>query len=144
MKRGRRGEKVFETKKDYGLFIDLLEELKEVFNVKVAAYCLTSNHYHLLVQTPDANLFRSMRHLGGVYTQRYNKSHGCEGQLFKGRYKSIVVESDSYAIELVRYIHRNPLEAGLVDNLEKYPWSTVIRHTCRMRRSGSGYIGIIF
>ena len=124
MNRGRRGEKVFETKEDYWSFIDLLEELDEVFNVKVSAYCLISNHYHLLVQTPNANLSRAMRHLNGVYTQRYNKRHGCDGQLFRGRYKAIVVESDSYAVELLRYIHRNPLEAGLVENLQKYQWST--------------------
>ena len=124
MNRGRRREKIFETKEDYWSFVDLLEELDEVFNVRVAAYCLMSNHYHLLLQTPDANLSRSMRHLNGVYTQRYNRRHGCDGQLFRGRYKSIVVESDSYALELLRYIHRNPLEAGLVDNLQKYPWST--------------------
>ncbi len=122
--RGRRGEKIFSVKQDYQSFIDLLEELDEVFNVKVAAYCLMSNHYHLLIQTPNANLSRAMRHLNGVYTQRYNKRHGCDGQLFRGRYKSIVVESDSYALELVRYIHRNPLVAGLVDNLRKYQWST--------------------
>ena len=124
MNRGRRGEKIFATKEDYWSFVDLLEELDEVFNVKIAAYCLMSGHYHILVQTPDANLSRSMRHLNGVYTQRYNKRHFCDGQLFRGRYKSIVVESDSYALELVRYIHRNPLEAGLVDNLQKYQWST--------------------
>jgi putative transposase len=124
MNRGRRGENVFETKADYWSFIELLEELNEIFNVKVAAYCLMSNHYHLLVQTPEANLARSMRHLDGVYTQRYNKRHGFDGQLFRGRYKSILIESDSYALELVRYIHRNPLEAGLVENLQKYQWST--------------------
>jgi REP element-mobilizing transposase RayT len=72
MNRGRRGEKIFETKEDYWSFVDLLEELNEVFNVKIAAYCLMANHYHLLVQTPDANLSRSMRHLNGVYTQRFN------------------------------------------------------------------------
>jgi putative transposase len=124
MNRGRRREKIFETKEDYWTFVDLLEELDEVFNVRVAAYCLMFNHYHLLLQTPDANLSRSMRHLNGVYTQRYNKKHSCDGQLFRGRYKSIVVESDSYVLELVRYIHRNPLESGLVDNLQKYQWTT--------------------
>jgi REP element-mobilizing transposase RayT len=124
MNRGRRGENVFQAKEDYWSFIELLEELNEIFNAKVAAYCLMSNHYHLLVKTPDANLARSMRHLNGVYTQRYNRRHGFDGQLFRGRYKSILVESDSYALELVRYIHRNPLEAGLVENLQKYQWST--------------------
>ena len=124
MNRGRHGENIFKGKEDYWIFVELLQELNDVFNVKVAAYCLMSNHYHLLVQTPDANLSRSMRHLNGVYTQRYNRRHSCDGQLFRGRYKSIVVESDSYALELVRYIHRNPLEAGLVDNLLKYQWSS--------------------
>jgi putative transposase len=124
MNRGRHGENIFKGKEDYWIFVELLQELNDVFNVRVAAYCLMSNHYHLLVQTPDANLSRSMRHLNGVYTQRYNRRHSCDGQLFRGRYKSIVVESDSYALELVRYIHRNPLEAGLVDNLLKYKWSS--------------------
>jgi REP element-mobilizing transposase RayT len=124
MNRGRRGEKIFANKKDYLSFIDILEELTEVFNINISAYCLMSNHYHLLVQTPDANLSRAMRHLNGVYTQRYNRRNSFDGQLFRGRYKSILVESDTYALELVRYIHRNPLEAGVVDNLKKYQWST--------------------
>ena len=124
MNRGRRGEKVFGIKEDYWLFVDLLKELDDIFHVRVVAYCMMTNHYHLLVQTPDANLSRSMRHLNGVYTQRYNRKYGYDGQLFRGRYKSIVVESDSYALELVRYIHRNPMEAGIVDTLQKYTWSS--------------------
>lgn len=83
-----------------------------------------SNHYHLLVQTPEANLSRAMRHLNGVYTQRYNKIHHCDGQLFRGRFKAILVEADSYLLELLRYIHRNLLEAGLVENLQKYTYSS--------------------
>ena len=118
MNRGRRGEEIFAGKNDYTAFIDLLKELVENYNIKIAAYSLISNHYHLLVQTPDANISRSMRHLNGVYTQRFNRIHNCDGQLFRGRYKSILVEGDSYLLELVRYIHRNPLEAGLVENLQ--------------------------
>ncbi len=83
-----------------------------------------SNHYHLLIQTPDANISRSMRHLNGVYTQRFNRMHLCDGQLFRGRYKSIIVDGDSYLLELLRYIHRNPLEAGIVEKLNKYTWSS--------------------
>ena len=124
MNRGRRGEGIFTGKNDYNAFIDLLKELAEDYNVKIAAYCLMSNHYHLLVQTPDANISRSMRHLDGVYTQRFNRTHNFDGQLFRGRYKSILVDGDSYLLELLRYIHRNPLEAGIVDNLNKYNWSS--------------------
>jgi len=124
MNRGRRGEEVFSEKNDYTAFIDILKELVEDYNVKIAAYCLMTNHYHLLLQTPDANISRSMRHLNGVYTQRFNRTHHCDGPLFRGRFKSILVDADSYLLELLRYIHRNPLEAGLVDNLSKYAWSS--------------------
>ena len=124
MNRGRRSEEIFTGKDDYTVFIDLLKELVEDYNVKIAAYCLMPNHYHLLVQTPDANISRSMRHLNGVYTQRFNRIHHCDGQLFRGRYKSILVDADSYLLELLRYIHRNPLESGLVENLQKYSWSS--------------------
>ena len=124
MNRGRRGEKIFKKTSDYISFIDILKDLVENFNLKIAAYCLLSNHYHLLAQTPDANISRSMRHLNGVYTQRFNRFHNCDGQLFRGRYKSIVVEGNAYLIELVRYIHRNPIEAGLVKDLQKYTWSS--------------------
>jgi len=81
-------------------------------------------HYHLMVQTPDANLSRCMRHLNGVYTQRYNLRHGCDGTLFRGRYKSILVDADSYVLQLARYIHKNPLTAGLVKRLGQYAWSS--------------------
>ncbi len=124
MNRGRRGEEIFEGKKDYEAFIELLKDVVEDYKVNVAAYCLMSTHYHLLIQTPEGNISRSMRHLNGVYTQRYNRLHHCDGQLFRGRYKCILVDADSYLLELLRYIHRNPLEAGMVKDLSKYTWSS--------------------
>ena len=83
MNRGRRGEEIFAGKNDYAAFIDLLKELGENYNIKIAAYSLISNHYHLLLQTPGANISRAMRHLNGVYTQRFNRIHNCDGQLFR-------------------------------------------------------------
>ena len=124
MNRGIRGESIFQGQGDYHCFIDLLKETAEMWSLRVGAYCLMPSHYHLLIQTPDANLSRCMRHLNGVYTQRFNRSHLTDGQLFQGRYKSILVEAESYLLELIRYIHRNPLEAGVVDRLNMYPWSS--------------------
>jgi REP element-mobilizing transposase RayT len=124
MNRARRGQDLFVDKADYQQFIDLLQETTDLFNVNVAAYCLMPTHYHLMLQTPDANLSRCMRHLNGVYTQRYNVSHSCDGTLFRGRYKSILVDADNYVLQLVRYIHRNPLKAGLVKRLDQYVWSS--------------------
>jgi REP element-mobilizing transposase RayT len=124
MNRGRRTEKIFRDRQDYQMFIKLLEETSEMCNIRVAAYCLMTNHYHILVQTPDANIARSMRHINGVYTQRFNRKHHCDGQLFRGRYKSILVSGDRYLLQLVRYIHHNPVKAGLVNKPDDYPWSS--------------------
>nr|WP_319493314.1 transposase [uncultured Desulfobacter sp.] len=124
MNRGRRGEQIFQSRDDYDRFIGVMREAIELFALRVSAYCLMPNHYHLLVQTPDANLDRCMRHINGVYTQRFNSTHGLDGILFRGRYKSIVVSDDSYLLGLVRYIHRNPVRAGIVEHVEDYEWSS--------------------
>jgi REP element-mobilizing transposase RayT len=124
MNRGGRHGDIFSEPKDYELFVDLLKESSDTWGINVSAYCLMSNHYHMLIQTPLGNLARAMRHLDGVYTQRYNRRHSVDGQLFRGRYKSILVNGDSYLLQLVRYIHRNPLKAGLVDTLSAYAWSS--------------------
>ena len=124
MNRGRRGEAVFADPDDYTAFTELLREASQMWGIKIAAYCMMQNHYHLLVQTPEANLSRCMRHINGVYTQKYNRKYGNDGQLFRGRYKSILVEADNYLLELVRYIHRNPLRAGVVKRPDEYKWSS--------------------
>jgi len=124
MNRGRRGEDIFPTTKDYEIFLRVLREAIDLWGIRISAYCLMSNHYHLLIQTPQGNISRCMRHINGVYTQRYNRLHRCDGQLFRGRYKSILVDQDSYLLELIRYIHRNPLRAGMVNNLKEYAWSS--------------------
>lgn len=124
MNRGRRGEKIFHIDDDREEFIKVLRETIELWNLQVSAYCLMSNHYHLLVRTPDGNLSRCMRHLNGVYTQRFNRRHSKEGQLFRGRYKAVLVDDDSHLLEVLRYIHRNPLRSGIVKAPDNYPWSS--------------------
>lgn len=124
MNRGRRSESIFSDKKDFLMFIDLMIESSEMWNVNIAAYCLMTNHYHILLQTPGGNISRFMRHINGVYTQRYNRRHKLDGQLFRGRYKSILVSDDSYLLQLVRYIHKNPVKADVVKDMEKYEWSS--------------------
>jgi REP element-mobilizing transposase RayT len=124
MNRGRNRAQIFCSREDYTAFIELLKNASSLWKVRIAAYCLMSNHYHLLVQTPEANLSRFMRHINGLYTQYFNRTHKSDGQLFRGRYKSIVIDGDSYLLELVRYIHRNPLNVALVKRLEDYSWSS--------------------
>jgi REP element-mobilizing transposase RayT len=124
MNRGRRREDIFSTKDDYIAFIEVLKEAVSLWNINIVAYCLMPNHYHLLLHTPEGNLSRCMRHINGVYTQKYNRNNRHDGQLFRGRYKSILLDSDNYLTALVRYIHRNPIRAGMVDRLEDYAWSS--------------------
>jgi REP element-mobilizing transposase RayT len=124
MNRGWHREQVFQSKADYECFIEILHEAVAVYALRLSAYCLMPNHYHLLVQTPDANLDRCMRHINGVYTQRYNSCYGLDGTLFRGRYKALVVAEGDYLLQLVRYIHRNPERAGIVEKAEYYEWSS--------------------
>lgn len=124
MNRGAGYRPVFETDRHRGLFLELLAQISETFGVELHAYCLMGNHYHLLVKTLRANLGRAMRHLNGVYTQRHNRLLKTDGTLFRGRYKAILVEVDSYLLQVSRYIHRNPVEAGLVVQAQDYPWSS--------------------
>ncbi len=124
MNRGRRSESIYLNEEDYQTFVDLLIEASELWSVNVYAFSLMPNHYHILINTPLGNLSRFMRHVNGVYTQRFNKAHGYEGTLFKGRYKSMLIEFDSYFLQLVRYIHRNPIRAKLVTDLDKYRWTS--------------------
>lgn len=124
MNRGRRRENIFTSSEDYQAFLKVLHEAADLWGLKLAAYCLMSNHYHLLVHTPNGNLSRCMRHINGIYTQRFNRRWKTEGQLFRGRYKAILIEEDSHLLEVLRYVHRNPLRAGLVKNLKAFPWSS--------------------
>lgn len=124
MNRGRRGDDIFSDKYDFEMFLGVLQDSSELFGCRVAAFCLMSNHYHILLQTPLGNLSRIMRHVNGVYTQRYNRRQKVDGQLFRGRYKSVLVEEDSHLVELLRYIHRNPVRAHICKSVGDYPWSS--------------------
>jgi REP element-mobilizing transposase RayT len=114
---------VFPTNKDYQAFLALLQECVGMWGVRISAYILAPDHYQLLVQTPDANLSRFMRHLNGIYTQRYNRFYSKDGQLFRGRYKAILIDEE-YLLEVARYIHRTPLRLKITESLESYPWSS--------------------
>ncbi len=124
MNRGRRSDLIFQDRNDYLSFIDILKDITELWDARISAYCLMHNHYHLLINTPKGNISRCMRHVDGVYTQRFNRAHGLDGTLFRGRFKSILVDGDTYLLQLVRYIHRNPVKAGVAKDPQEYLWSS--------------------
>jgi REP element-mobilizing transposase RayT len=94
--RGNRQENIYESDGDRAQLLAVLGDVCDTYNWACHAYCLISNHYHLLIETPDGNLSKGMRQLNGVYTQSYNRAHGRVGHVFQGRYKAIVVEKEAY------------------------------------------------
>ncbi|MGB5734626.1 MAG: transposase, partial [Thiohalocapsa sp.] len=109
---------------DRGVFLDVLDSVWERFNWVLHAYCLMTNHYHLLVETPDANLAKGMRQLNGVYTQRFNRTYNRSGHVFQGRYKAILAQKEAYLLELARYVVLNPVRARMVRTPADWPWSS--------------------
>jgi putative transposase len=126
LSRGNGGQNIFRSKEDRHMYLDLLGELVERFNIEVHAYVLMSNHYHLLLKTKDANLSRAMQWFGTSYTRKFNLNNRTGGHLFQGRFKSIIVENDAYLLRLSCYIHRNPLRAAMVERLADYQWSSYL------------------
>jgi putative transposase len=126
MNRGRDRQCIFPDANYYDDFLACIDEAHKRFGIEIHAYCLMGNHYHLLIKTPRGNLSRSMRHIDGVYTQRHNRRNHTDGSLFRGRYKSIVIDASAYLLQVSRYIHRNPVELRipLVTQLEDYSWSS--------------------
>lgn len=122
--RGNERKDVFKSCKDREKFLSYLQSSVERYGAVIHAYCLMTNHYHLLLETPRGNLSQIMRHINGAYTTYFNTKRKRSGHLFQGRYKAIVVEADEYALELSRYMHLNPVRAGMVPNPQDYAWSS--------------------
>lgn len=122
--RGNARNKIFLSDQDRENFLFVLGSVVKRFNWLCHAYCLMDNHYHLMIETPDANLSRGMRQLNGVYTQKYNWWHSKTGHIFQGRYKSILVEKENYLLELCRYVVLNPVRANMVRKPDEWKWSS--------------------
>jgi REP element-mobilizing transposase RayT len=122
--RGNARQRIYLDEEDRQIFLDLLGKEVEQQGWCCYAYCLMDNHYHLLIETPEANLVVGMRRLNGVYTQAFNRRHRRVGHLFQGRYKAIVVDKDAYLRELCRYIVLNPVRAKAVKSPRHWLWSS--------------------
>lgn len=122
--RGNRKEDIYLRDEDRTSFLEILGRTVHRYNWVCHGYCLMDNHFHLLIETPDANLSLGMRQLNGVYTQYFNRSHDQAGHLFQGRFKSILVEKDSHLLELNRYIVLNPVRGKLVGHPVEWQWSS--------------------
>lgn len=123
--RGNERKEIFRTATDYELFLGILGDTAGRFGLIIHAWCLMPNHFHILLETPGANLCDAMKRFLGLYTVRFNRTHKRVGHLFQGRYKALLVDKDNYFLELSRYIHLNPVKAKLAQTPEDYRWSSM-------------------
>lgn len=135
MSRGVGGGNIYLTNDDYSRFLDYVASAREKFNLDIFAFVLMSNHYHILLRTNEANLSRTMQWIQTAYSVYYNRNHKRSGHLFQGRYKSVLVENESYWHILSLYIHLNPIRAGMVKKLREYKWSSYHDYVNVMKRN---------
>jgi REP element-mobilizing transposase RayT len=130
--RGDGGESVFDDDTDRMNLLSIFAQAAERFDARALAFCLMDNHYHFVIRTDKPNLSRLMRHVNGVYTQMYNRRHGTSGNLFRGRFKAILVDRNAYFLEVCRHVDLNPVRAGSVRAPHRWPWSSYVAHTGRV------------
>ncbi len=118
--RGNARNRIFKDDFDKELLLDVIGDAYQRFGFVIHAFVFMTNHFHLLMETPSPHLSASMHHINAVYTQAYHRRHKGVGHVFQGRFKAIVVERDDYYLELIRYIHLNPVRAHMVDNVDEY------------------------
>jgi len=138
--RGNERRPIFRDARDRERFLERVAAVVRRHRVVVHAYVLMRNHYHLLAETPEANLSAALGQLNGVYTQDFNRRHRRSGHLFQGRYKSVLVDKDSYLVELSRYIHLNPVRVGEVAEAGQFPWSSAGAYTGQ--RAGPAWLTV--
>lgn len=124
IQRGVNRQTIFEEDEDRKKFIEIIGRYQEVGGQKLFAYCLMDNHFHLLLREADEPVGKLMKRISSSYVNWYNSKYSRCGHLFQERFKSEAVENDGYFLTVLRYIHRNPVKAGIVAAIEDYPWSS--------------------
>jgi len=122
--RGNERKEVFLDDRDRMIFLDTLSRCCNLFNWLCHAYCLMGNHYHVIIETIDGNLSKGMRHLNGVYTQKFNWNHNRVGHIFQGRFKAILIERETHLLQACRYVVLNPVRAKITDKPDGWHWSS--------------------
>ena len=124
MHRGNDGKDIFKSNRDREKFLEYVGKAVERYDIKIHSYCLMTNHYHLLIETPHPNLSQAIKWINVCYAAYFNRRRRRSGHLFQGRFKAVVIDADEYLKHLSRYIHLNPIRAGMVDRCKDYPWSS--------------------
>jgi REP element-mobilizing transposase RayT len=124
MNRGQKGESIFLEDRDKQTFLNIISEKQKIHNIKIFAYCIMNNHYHLVLENSKGNMQNFLRQVNGHYAILYRKNYGGRGYVFQDRYKSVLIENDSYLLQAISYVLANPLKAGPERRGLNYPWSS--------------------
>jgi REP element-mobilizing transposase RayT len=122
--RGSNRQAIFRFDSDRVDFLLCLERVVRQHELACLAYCLMPNHFHLVVETRDGGLSNAMKALNGRYALRFNRRHKCEAHLFKNRFGAVLQTSDAHLLWTLRYVVRNPVDAGLCSDPGEWPWSS--------------------
>jgi REP element-mobilizing transposase RayT len=133
--RGNQRQSIFLDEKDFNTYLSYLSEYKAQFPFLLYAFALMGNHCHLLLEVHGVPLSKIMQVLQFRYTRYFNKRYGKVGHLFQGRYKAILCEKESYLLELIRYIHLNPVRAGIIEDPGRYPWTDHLAYLGKEKRN---------
>ncbi len=139
--RGNNRQLLFRCVNDYQDWLELLEESADRYGCRLLAYCWMSNHVHMAVQVSDLPLGRFIQYLAGQYARRFNRRHSVSGHLFERRHRAILVDSTEQLLALTKYIHRNPIDAGLVQQVRTHPWCS---HRYYLKKSGPPWLNVTF
>jgi REP element-mobilizing transposase RayT len=140
MMRGINRQCIFEDEEDCTKFLRVLEQYKDKCGYEIYAYCLMGNHVHLLLKVGEEPLEQVMRRICGSYVYWYNLKYDRIGSLFQDRFKSEPIEDEAYLLTVLRYIHQNPLTAGLVKDIEKYKWSSYSEYVEKVKLVNIDYV----
>jgi REP element-mobilizing transposase RayT len=126
MARGNRKSTIFHDDDDRRQLLHIVDEAVAAYNLRIYSYCLMRNHYHFVLETPEPNLSAAMQFVNGVFARRSNRRHKQTGHVFEGRFRSLVIQRESYLVRAARYVVRNPVRAGLVEDAGAWPWSSYL------------------
>ncbi|MFB3886935.1 MAG: transposase [Thermodesulfobacteriota bacterium] len=138
--RGNQRQRVFGDVEDHERYLKILADYKVRYEYALYAYVLMSNHIHVLIETRETPLSKILQGVNQSYTMYFNRKYGMVGHLFQGRYKAILCDKDGYLLSLVKYIHLNPMRAGIVQEVDKYSWSSHRVYIGRAEWQGGGIV----
>ena len=145
--RGNQRQDIFRSTEDYVRYLKILGDYKNRYDYALYCYVLMGNHVHLLIETREVVLSKILQGINQSYTMYFNRKYNTVGHLFQGRYKAILCDRDSYLLSLVKYIHENPMRAGVAKTLDAYPWSShgaYVSHTKTKGILDTGFVLRVF